>query len=61
MSSTLSPFRWRGTPSEIGKSLIKTTGTGAPAKNHPLRGAEGQKVRSTSRAPTACINTERKA
>lgn len=61
MSSTLSPFHWKGTPSEIGKSLVKATGTAAPAKGHPLRGAEGQKVRSASRAPTACINTERKA
>jgi hypothetical protein len=58
MSSSLSVFNWRGQPSEIGKSLAKTTGTAAPAKGHPLRGAEAQKVRSTSRAPTASINTE---
>jgi hypothetical protein len=30
-------FNWRGTPSAIGKTLIKVSGTGAPAKNHPLR------------------------
>lgn len=60
MSST-SPFAWRGVPSQIGKDFIKSTGTAAPAKGHPLRGAEAQKVRSTSRAPTASINTERKS
>lgn len=59
MSSTLSPFHWKGTPSEIGKSLVKTSGTAAPAKGHPLRGSEAQKVGSTSRAPTANVNTER--
>ena len=58
MSSTPSPFRWKGTPSEIGKSLVKATGTAPPAKNHPMRNAEGQKVSSASRAPTANINTE---
>ncbi len=56
-----SPFNWRGQPSTVGKALIKTTGTAAPAKGHPLRGSEAQKLRSTSRAPTASINTERKA
>ncbi len=58
MSSTLSAFHWKGTPSAIGKSLIKSCGTAAPAKGHPLRGSEAQKVRSASRAPTASINTE---
>lgn len=59
MSSTLSAFHWKGAPSQIGKSLIKSCGTAPPAKGHPLRGAESQKVRSASRAPTASINTER--
>ena len=61
MSAAISTFNWRGQPSEIAKSLVKATGTAAPAKGHPLRGSEAQKLRSASRAPTACINTERKA
>jgi len=60
MSSTLSAFNWRGQPSEIAKSLAKATGTAAPAKGHPLRNSEAQKVRSASRAPTANINTVRR-
>lgn len=70
MSAAISAFHWRGQPSEIGKTLAKTqTAPKSPAppitftkkKTHPLRNAEAQKVRSTSRAPTASINTERKA
>lgn len=47
MSSTLSAFHWRGQPSEIGKTLIKTSGSTAPAKAHPMRNG------------TSSINTER--
>lgn len=42
-----SPFLWRGQPSEIGKTLIKTSGTTPPAKAHPMRNG------------TSSINTER--
>lgn len=61
-------FDWRLERSVIGKTLAKTqTAPKSPAppitftkkKTHPLRGAEGQKIRSTSRAPTANVNTER--
>ena len=64
-----SPFSWRDEPSVIGKTLKKTqTAPKKPAppitftkkKTHPLRGSEAQKVRSTSRAPTANINTVRR-
>ncbi len=30
-------FNWRGQPSQIGKTLIKTSGSTAPAKAHPMR------------------------
>ena len=39
-------FNWRGQPSEIGKTLIKTSGSTAPAKAHPMRNG------------TSSINTE---
>ena len=52
--STTSPFAWQGAPSQIGKTLPKPST--APAKDHPLRNAEGSKVRSKSRAPTANIS-----
>lgn len=59
-------FDWRGQPSESGKDLGRTRGapkTAAPSlifttkQLHPLRKAEASKVGSTSRAPTANINT----
>lgn len=50
MSSALSAFHWRGVPSQIGKDFIKTGGTGAPAKDHPLR--NGKAKRSTDNAFT---------
>lgn len=37
MSSQNNSFSWRGQPSEIGKTLIKTSGSTAPAKAHPMR------------------------
>lgn len=53
-------FDWKnGQPSEIAKSLAKATGKAAPAKDHPLRGSEAQKISSTSRAPTANISGAR--
>jgi hypothetical protein len=61
-------FMWRGQPSEIGKTLMKTqTAPKSPAppltftkkKTHPLRGSEAQKLGSKSRAPTANINTQK--
>ena len=61
-------FDWRLERSVIGKTLAKTqTAPKSPAppitftkkKTHPLRNAEAQKVGSTSRAPTANVNTER--
>lgn len=65
MSTTPSPWAYKGIPSQIGKSLIKTqTAPKSPAppitfiKKHPLRSAEAQAIGSKSRAPTASINTE---
>lgn len=61
-------FDWRLERSVIGKTLAKTqTAPKKPAPPityskkpaHPLRGSEAQKVGSTSRAPTANVNTER--
>lgn len=59
MSSALSAFNWRTGERSIFADA-KHQGTNAiPASNHPLRNAEAQKVRSTSRAPTANINTQK--
>lgn len=60
MSSALSAFNWRGAPSQIGKDFIKTGGTGAPAKDHPLRNGKkpARAVQPLDR--TASINTERR-
>lgn len=67
MSSQNNAFDWKGQPSETGASLGRTqtapkskpvplTYSKKPA--HHLRSAEAQKVGSTSRNPTANINTE---
>ncbi|MES3041836.1 MAG: hypothetical protein V4730_11895 [Pseudomonadota bacterium] len=51
MSSPLSAFHWENTPSQIGAAFIKVSGTGAPAKNHPLRNGKKPKL-STDNAFT---------
>lgn len=58
-----STFEWKtGEPSEITKALVRTQTTPTVAadsttkKKHPLRGAEAQKIGSTSRAATANIS-----
>jgi hypothetical protein len=61
-----SPWDFKGIPSQIGESLGRTQRAPKnPAPSliftkkqlHPLRNSEASKVASTSRAPTANINT----
>lgn len=58
-----SAFNWRGQPSVFagdGKFAASSQGRAQPqTASHPLRGTEAQAIGSTSRAPTASINTER--